>query len=183
MRCGARFLRNKADSAVAEFEVGIPKPATSKRVSKTESARPASLLRSFDDLVIQVAGFMIAAELAQRRLVELKQDFAQLLGLGIAGGEARSVDLAQRAHERIAVLVADFAVVVAMTIVQTWLAHAALHGGASDSILPPDGDSNQGAAMSGQLLLLRLAHRVVSLLCNKISAIGAWRTLVSRQIA
>ena len=37
---------------------------------------------------------MIAAELAQRRLVQLKQDFAQLLGRGITGGKTLSVNLA-----------------------------------------------------------------------------------------
>ena len=40
----------------------------------------AALLRSVGDLVLQVARLMIAAELAQRRLVQLKQNLAQLLG-------------------------------------------------------------------------------------------------------
>src|SRR5580692_10419573 len=74
----------------------------------------------------QMAGLVIAAELAQRRLVQLKQDFAELLGRGIAGGKTLSVNLAQRADEGVAVLVADFAVVVAMAIVETCLAHVAL---------------------------------------------------------
>src|SRR6185437_14443971 len=82
-----------------------------------------------------MAGLMIAAELAQRRLVQLKQDFAELLGGGITGGKTLSVNLAQRADEGVAVLVADFAVVVAVAIVQTGFAHAALHGAASNSIL------------------------------------------------
>src|SRR5882757_3753282 len=72
---------------------------------------------------------MIAAELAHRRFVQLKQNFTQLLGFRIAGCEALSVNLTQRADEGVAVLVADFAVVVAMTIVQTCLAHAALPSG------------------------------------------------------
>ena len=71
---------------------------------------------------------MIAPELAQRRLVQLMQDIAELLGRGITGGKTLSVNLAQRADEGVAVLVADFAVVVAMAIVETGLAHAALHG-------------------------------------------------------
>src|SRR3979411_2833921 len=75
-----------------------------------------------------MAGFMIAAELAQRRLVQLKQDFAQLLGRGIAGGKALSVNLAQRAHGGGALLEGEFAVVVATAIVETGFAHAALHG-------------------------------------------------------
>jgi hypothetical protein len=39
------------------------------RKSYIERSRFAALLRSVGDLVIEVAGFMIAAELAQRRLV------------------------------------------------------------------------------------------------------------------
>jgi len=66
--------------------------------------------------VFEVAGLMIAAELAQRGLVELQQDLAQLLGSGIAGGEALPVDLAQCADEGSAVLVADFAVLVAVIV-------------------------------------------------------------------
>src|SRR5262249_41390980 len=71
---------------------------------------------------------MIAAELAQRCLVELKQNLAQLLGFRITGCEALSVNLTQRADEGVAVLVADFAIPVAVAIVETRLAHAALHG-------------------------------------------------------
>ena len=75
-----------------------------------------------------MAGLMIAAELAQRRLVQLKQDFAQLLGRGITRSKTLSVNLAQRADEGVAVLVADFAVVVAVAIVETGFTHASLHG-------------------------------------------------------
>src|ERR1700716_2686840 len=50
-------------------------------------------------------------------LVQLKQDFSQLLGRGITGGKTLSVNLAQRADEGVAVLVADFAVVGATAIV------------------------------------------------------------------
>src|ERR1700730_17317015 len=98
----------------------------------------ASLLRSVRGLVFQVAGLMIAAELAQRGLVQLKQNLAQLLGFGIAGCETLSVNLAQRADQGVSVLVADFAVLVTVAIVETCLAHAALHyARASRSILPP----------------------------------------------
>src|SRR5258707_13803917 len=50
---------------------------------------------------------MIAAELAHRRFVQLKQTFPQLLGFRITGCEALSVNLAQRADEGVSVLVAD----------------------------------------------------------------------------
>jgi hypothetical protein len=91
---------------------------------------------------------MIAAKLAQRRLIQLKKDFAQLLGRGITGGKALSVNLAQRADEGVAVLVADFAVVVAMAIVETGFAHAALHG-ARERQHPPAGTKWQSCAATG----------------------------------
>jgi hypothetical protein len=47
-----------------------------------------ALLRSVGDLVLKMAGLMIAAELAQRRLVSLsKQNLAELLGFRITGGK------------------------------------------------------------------------------------------------
>src|SRR5205807_7207306 len=76
----------------------------------------------------QVARLMIAPQLAQRCLIELSEDVTQLLCVRITGREARSVNLAQRADNGIAVLVADFAILVAVPIVETRLAHAALHG-------------------------------------------------------
>ena len=66
-------------------------PAAANRASKVGSLPFAVLLRSVGDLVVQVAGFMIAAELAERRLVELKQNFAELFGFKIAGREILSV--------------------------------------------------------------------------------------------
>jgi hypothetical protein len=63
---------------------------------------------------------MIAAELAQGCLVQLKQNFAELFGLGVPGGETLSVNLPQRAEEGVSVLMADLAVVVAVAIVETW---------------------------------------------------------------
>jgi hypothetical protein len=56
----------------------------------------------------------------------LKKNLAQFLGFGITGCETLSVNLAQRPDEGISVFVADFAVVVAVAIVETCLAHAAL---------------------------------------------------------
>jgi len=69
---------------------------------------------------------MIAAELTERRFVQMKKYLAQFLGFRITGSETLPVNLTQRAVESISMLVADFAVVVAATIVETYLAHAAL---------------------------------------------------------
>src|SRR3977135_925461 len=102
-------------------------PATAKLASKVGSSSFAALLRCVGDFVLQVTGLMIAAELAQRRFVQLKQNFAQLLGFRIAGCEALSVNLAQRADEGVSVFAADFAIPVALATVETCLAHAALH--------------------------------------------------------
>src|ERR1700689_3078511 len=96
----------------------------------------------------QMAGLVIAAELAQRRLVQLKQDFAELLGRGITGGKTLSVNLAQRTNEGVAVLVADFAVVVAVAIVETGFAPAALHG-ARERQHPPAGTKWQSCSATG----------------------------------
>jgi hypothetical protein len=54
---------------------------------KVEAWPFATLLRSVCDLVRQMAGLMIAAELAQWRFVELKENLAQFLGRGITGGK------------------------------------------------------------------------------------------------
>jgi len=64
-----------------------------RRKSGTESRIFAAtvLLRGVADLVFQVAGFVIAAKLAQRCLVQLEQSFAQPFGFGVAGCEILSV--------------------------------------------------------------------------------------------
>jgi hypothetical protein len=69
---------------------------------------------------------MIAAELAQRRFVELKKNLAQCLGFRVPSGETLSVNLTQRVNGRVSVFAADFTVVVTMTIVETCVAHGAL---------------------------------------------------------
>jgi hypothetical protein len=69
--------------------------------------------------MLKMAGLMIAAELAQGCLIQLKQNLAQLLGLRIASRETLSVNLAQRAEEGVPVLMADFAIVIAVAIVET----------------------------------------------------------------
>src|SRR4051812_31558583 len=71
-----------------------------------------------------MTGLVVAAELAQRRLVQIKHDIAELVGWGIAGGKTLPVNLAQRADGGGAVLVADFTILLA--VVRTCLAHAAL---------------------------------------------------------
>src|ERR1700681_2300006 len=106
----------------------LPTPATSKLASKAASwPFRGALLPRISDLVFKMPGLMIAAELAQRRFVQLKQNLAQLFGCRIASCETLPVNLTERLDQGVAVLVADFAVVVAMTIVETGLAHAALH--------------------------------------------------------
>jgi hypothetical protein len=91
------------------------------------SAGGAPLLRSFRYLLLQVAGFVIAAELAQRRFVQLKKNLAQCLGFRMPSGETLSVNITQRANDRVSVFVADFSVVVTVAIVETCFAHGALH--------------------------------------------------------
>jgi hypothetical protein len=62
---------------------------------KSPNVAPGSL-RSVRDLVLQMAGIMIAAESTQRRIIELKENVTQLLGWRITGGKTLSVNLAQR---------------------------------------------------------------------------------------
>jgi hypothetical protein len=110
-----------------------------------------SLLRRVRDFVFEVSGLIIAAKLAERCFVKLKQNIAQLLGCRIAGGEALSVNLAQCANKRVSVLVADFAIVIAVAIAETWLAHAVLHRAyRADSILPA-GPKGKFANACGEL--------------------------------
>ena len=85
---------------------------------------------------------MIAAELAERRLVQLKQNLAQLLGFGIAGCETLPVNLSQRADVGVSVFAADFAILVAMAIIETCLAHVALHYARTDIILLRESNGN-----------------------------------------
>ena len=70
---------------------------------------------------------MITAELAQRCLVQLKQNLAELLGVRIAGCETLAVHFALCANEGVSVLGADFSVLVAVAIVESSLNHGALH--------------------------------------------------------
>ena len=113
--------------------------ATAKLASKAGLRHFAALLRRVGDFVLQVAGLMIAAQLADRRFVQLKQNFTQLLGFRVTGCEALSVNLAQRADEGVSVLVADFAILVAVAIVESCLAHAALHRAPKPTASSPRG--------------------------------------------
>ena len=78
------------------------------------------------DLVIEMTGLVVAAKLAQGGLVQVKHSLAQCAGWRITGGKALPVNLAQGADGSGAVLLADFAILVALAIVETCLAHAAL---------------------------------------------------------
>jgi hypothetical protein len=120
-------------------------PATASLPSKVGTSPFAALLRSVFDLVLQVAGLMIAAELAQRCFVELRENIAQFLGIRITGSKTLSVNLTQRADEDVSVLVADFTVVVAVAIVETGFTHAALHD-ARERQHPPAGTKWQPCA-------------------------------------
>ena len=75
--------------------------------------------------MLQVPSFIIAAELAQRRLVQLEQDLTYLFCFGIAGCEILPVDLSQRADENVSVFRTDFAITFAVAIVEPCLIHAA----------------------------------------------------------
>ena len=66
------------------------------------------------DLVIEMTGLVVAAKLAQRCLVQVKHDIAQLVGWGITGGKTLPVNLAQRANRGGAVLMADFTILLAV---------------------------------------------------------------------
>ena len=80
---------------------------------------------------------MIAAELAHRRFVQLKQNFTQLLGFRITGCEALSVNLAQRADEDVSVLVADSPSLLRWRLSRPALLMLLSILPEADSILPP----------------------------------------------
>jgi hypothetical protein len=85
---------------------------------------------------------MIAAELAHRRFVQLKQNVTQLLGFRITGCEALSVNLAQRADEGVSVLVADSPSLLRWRLSRPALLMLLSILPEADSILPPGSDSN-----------------------------------------
>jgi hypothetical protein len=71
--------------------------------------------RCLRDLLIKMMCFMVPDELAKRRFAELVEHFIQGCRRWMARGETVSVNLAKCAHERIAMLLADLAIHVAMT--------------------------------------------------------------------
>jgi hypothetical protein len=79
---------------------------------------------------------MISAEPAQRYLTQFTQNLAHLVGFGIAGCKTRPINLPQCANQGVSVFTADFAIVVAVAIVETRLAHAALIVSPAGSDLP-----------------------------------------------
>src|SRR5215471_8139096 len=93
-----------------------------------------------------MAGLMITAELAQRCFVQLKQNLAELLGVRIASCETLAVHLAQRANEGVSVFGADFSVLVAVAIVESCLAHAALRCARAASFHPPRPNRNNACS-------------------------------------
>src|SRR3982750_2519129 len=92
------------------------------------------------DLVIEMTGLVVAAKLVQRRLVQIRQSLAQLVGWGITSGKTWPVNLAQRADGGGAVLVADFTILLA--VVETCLTHAALPLCRCRNIHPPGRNGN-----------------------------------------
>src|SRR6187401_654076 len=104
------------------------------------------LVQGVRDLVLEMTGLVVAAKLTQRRLVQIKQNIAQLIGWGIPGGKTLPVNLAQRADGGGAMLVADFTVLLA--VVETCLAHAALP--CADVEHPPTGAKWQSCTATGE---------------------------------
>src|SRR6185437_9456225 len=80
---------------------------------------PSSVERGLPDLAVQMPRAVVAHQLAQRLLVKRRQNLRKLGAFRLVGGERRSVDLAQRRDQRVAVLSADLAVLVAVTAVQS----------------------------------------------------------------
>jgi hypothetical protein len=71
-------------------------------------------------------GVVVAAQLAQRRLIQLEQDLTELGRIRIAGGKTLPVDLAQRADKRVAVLFTDPAILVPVAAIQAVFLHVSL---------------------------------------------------------
>src|SRR5438105_3792676 len=71
-------------------------------------------------------GVVIATQLAQRRLVQLMQDLAKLGRIRIAGRKTLAVDLAQCTNQRVAVLLADRAILVPVATIQARFLHVSL---------------------------------------------------------
>jgi hypothetical protein len=97
--------------------------------------------------VIEMTGLVVAAKLAQRCLVQVKHDIAQLVGWGITGGKTLPVNLAQRADGGGAVLVADFTILLA--VVED-LPYSCRSLPCVDAKHPPPGRNGNRALQPGQ---------------------------------
>ena len=88
--CDARYTRTTG--SLSNF-FQCPPPQSLHR--KWGLRHFAALLRRVGDFALQVTDLMIAAELTDRRFVQLKQNFTQLLDFRITGCETSSANLAQ----------------------------------------------------------------------------------------
>ena len=86
---------------------------------------------------------MIATDLAQGRFVKLKHYLAQFRSSRIPGRKALAVNFTQRLDKSVAVLAADFAILVAMTMVETRFAHAASRAGTNRLQTVPESPQQQ----------------------------------------
>src|SRR5260221_1945989 len=93
------------------------------------------------------------------------QNVAEFFGWGITGGKTLSVNLAQRSDEGVAMLVADFAVVIAVAIVEAGLAHAAL----------PDAHGRQLPPAAAKWQLMRVRDATAAFSGN--DRLGSWQRL------
>src|SRR6478752_2818557 len=71
-------------------------------------------------------GVVIAPQLAERCLVQLMQDLAEFSRIRITGSKTLAVDLAQRTDQRVAVLLADRAILVPVAMIQARFLHGFL---------------------------------------------------------
>jgi hypothetical protein len=122
---------------------------------------------------------MIAAELAQRSFVELKKNLAQRLGFRMPGGETLPINLTQRVDGRVSVFVADFTVVVAVAIVETCVAHGALHCAYGE--LPPARTKWQSCAATGHQSR-GLSHKPVDLGRSPARGRGRFRLMPMQRV-
>ena len=80
---------------------------------------PERSLRNGPDFSLKLPAVVIPVQLAQGCLVELVQDIAELFLIPASGGETGAVDLSQRPHQRVAVLVADFTILIAVPMIKS----------------------------------------------------------------
>src|SRR6266702_8449776 len=96
----------------------MPPGACRRNWFRLQFSQVGPSLRGVVDLVPQMSGVVIATQLAQRRLVQLMQDLTELGRIGITSRKALAVDLAQSTDQRVAVLLANRAILVPMAAIQ-----------------------------------------------------------------